>query len=253
MPAACPRVRRPVEPRRQAGGNIRPEPRSRSGAACATRSDSRPPRVRSSRTRTRSSCRAEKPRSVAGARSRGRPRYHHPRSGVSTSMKTAGIGDGSLARAAAAGDLAAFEALVRRHQHQLYREALGYLGSHDDALDAVQEALIGALKRFHQLREPVKVGPWLRTAVRRRSLNMLRDRRRRVEIHAAMERAGKVRAVPKASHPARPPACWTGCPRPAPPPFCSTTSRDGRWRPWLASCNRPRPASSSGSTGPAAT
>lgn len=99
-------------------------------------------------------------------------------------MKTAGIGDDSLARAAAAGDLAAFEALVRRHQHQLYREALGFLGSHDDALDAVQEALIGALKRFHQLREPVKVGPWLRTAVRHRSLNMLRDRRRRVEAHA---------------------------------------------------------------------
>ena len=92
--------------------------------------------------------------------------------------------DGTLARAAAAGDLAAFEALVRRHQHQLYREALGYLGSHDEALDAVQETLIGALKRFHQLREPVKVGPWLRTAVRHRSLNMLRDRRRRAEIHA---------------------------------------------------------------------
>ena len=99
-------------------------------------------------------------------------------------MNTAEICDGSLARAAAAGDLAAFEVLVRRHQHQLHREALGFLGSHDEALDAVQEALIGALKHFHQLREPVKVGAWLRTAVRHRSLNMLRDRRRRVEAHA---------------------------------------------------------------------
>ena len=97
---------------------------------------------------------------------------------------TAEIGDGSLAQAAAAGDLAAFEALVRRYQHLLYRDALGYLGSHDEALDAVQEALIGALKRFDQLREPVKVGHWLRTAVRRRSLNMLRAHRRRVEAHA---------------------------------------------------------------------
>ena len=50
---------------------------------------------------------------------------------------TAEIGDGSLAQAAAAGDLAAFEALVRRYQHLLYRDALGYLGSHDEALDAV--------------------------------------------------------------------------------------------------------------------
>ena len=41
-----------------------------------------------------------------------------------------------------------------------------------------------ALKRFHQLREPVRVGSWLRTAVRHRSLNMLRDRRRRVEANA---------------------------------------------------------------------
>ena len=98
-------------------------------------------------------------------------------------MNTAGTSDDSLARAAAAGDLAACEALVERHQHQLYRDALGYLGSHDDALDAVQEALVGALRRFHQLREPVRVGSWLRTAVRNRSLNMLRDRRRRAEAH----------------------------------------------------------------------
>ena len=92
--------------------------------------------------------------------------------------------DGSLARAAADGDVAAFESLVERHQRQLYRDALGFLGSHDDALDAVQEALVAALKRFHQLREPVKVGPWLRTAVRNRCLNMLRDRRRRSDAHA---------------------------------------------------------------------
>ena len=51
-------------------------------------------------------------------------RYPHRGSGVHTGMNTAGIGDDSLARAAAAGDLAAFEALVRRHQHQLYRDAL---------------------------------------------------------------------------------------------------------------------------------
>ena len=99
-------------------------------------------------------------------------------------MNTAGPSDDSLARAAAAGDVAAFETLVERHQHQLYREALGYLGSHDEALDAVQEALVAALKRFHQLREPVKVGPWLRTAVRNRCLNMLRDRTRRTDAHA---------------------------------------------------------------------
>ena len=99
-------------------------------------------------------------------------------------MRTAGTDDGSLARAAADGDLAAFEALVRRHQQQLYRDALGYLGSHDDALDAVQEALVGSLKRFQQLREPAKVGAWLRSAVRHRSLNLLRARRRRIEAQA---------------------------------------------------------------------
>ena len=93
-------------------------------------------------------------------------------------------GDGSLARSAAAGDLAAVEELVRRYQDLLYRDALGYLGSHDEALDAVQETLIGALKRFDRLREPAKVGSWLRTAVRHRSLNLLRAHRRRVDAHA---------------------------------------------------------------------
>ena len=117
-------------------------------------------------------------------------------------MNTAGTSDDSLARAAAAGDVAACEALVERHQHQLYRDALGYLGSHDDALDAVQEALVGALRRFHQLREPVRVGSWLRTAVRNRSLNMLRDRRRRSDAHAATPRTCKTAAPRKASHPA---------------------------------------------------
>ena len=104
------------------------------------------------------------------------------------------ISDGALAQAAAAGDLAAFEVLVGRYQRLLYRDALGYLGSHDDALDAVQEALVGALRRFHQLREPVKVGPWLRAAVRHRSLNMLRSQRRRMEAHAGYGQRAVVEA-----------------------------------------------------------
>ncbi|NKB66759.1 MAG: sigma-70 family RNA polymerase sigma factor [Candidatus Latescibacteria bacterium] len=94
------------------------------------------------------------------------------------------ISDGDLAQAAASGDIAAFEILIGRYQQLLYRDALGYLGSHDEALDAVQEALIGSLQRFGQLRQAVKVGPWLRTAVRRRSLNMLRARQRRTQAHA---------------------------------------------------------------------
>ena len=67
---------------------------------------------------------------------------------------------------------------------------------------------MAALKRFHQLREPVKVGPWLRTAVRNRSLNMLRDRRRRIDAHAryAQDLHADGRSELKSPGPAAPPA-----------------------------------------------
>jgi RNA polymerase sigma-70 factor, ECF subfamily len=87
--------------------------------------------------------------------------------------------DAALARAAANGDLAAFERLVHRHQQGLYRQAVGYLGSRADAEDSVQEVFCRAFERLPSLRELEKLGPWLRALLRNHCLNSLRARQRR--------------------------------------------------------------------------
>lgn len=83
--------------------------------------------------------------------------------------------DGALVAEALAGYDEAFAEIVRRHRDALYRIAYATLGDADEALDAVQDALIaahGALRRFDRAR-PLR--PWLSRIV----LNRCRDVRRR--------------------------------------------------------------------------
>jgi len=86
--------------------------------------------------------------------------------------------DNELVALSLAGQNRAFAEIVRRHRDALYRIAIASLGNADDALDAVQDALVAAhaaLRRFDGTR-PLR--PWL-TAI---ALNRCRDlaRRRRV-------------------------------------------------------------------------
>jgi len=97
--------------------------------------------------------------------------------------------DAALARAAAAGDLAAFERLVHRHQNGLYRQAIGYLKCRPDAEDSVQEVLCRAFERLPSLRDPEKLGLWLRMLLRNHCLNSLRARRRRAAAEEQVESA----------------------------------------------------------------
>lgn len=54
--------------------------------------------------------------------------------------------DSELVRRTLAGDRAAFDALVRRHQRNVYRIAHGILRSASDAEDAVQEVFLRAFR-----------------------------------------------------------------------------------------------------------
>jgi RNA polymerase sigma-70 factor (ECF subfamily) len=69
--------------------------------------------------------------------------------------------DAALARAAQAGDAAGLGALFERHRARLYAIAVGMLGHGPDADDAVQDAILIALRRIGELREPAAVGGWL--------------------------------------------------------------------------------------------
>ncbi len=75
-------------------------------------------------------------------------------------MDSEGAPDAELARAAAAGDRAAFAALITRHWATAAALAARLLGSQGLAHDAVQEASIAALTGLGRLRDPAAFGPW---------------------------------------------------------------------------------------------
>lgn len=80
--------------------------------------------------------------------------------------------DRFLVAAAQAGDLHAFETLVRRHQDAAYRVALRMLGSRLDAEDAAQEALVQAWRRLPSFRGESRFSTWLYRIVTNRCLNV---------------------------------------------------------------------------------
>lgn len=75
------------------------------------------------------------------------------------------------------GDAAALEVLVRRYLRPAYIVALAVVRSAADAEDIAQEALMGALQRLDQCREPQHFARWLFTAVRHRAFNHLEQRK----------------------------------------------------------------------------
>ena len=78
--------------------------------------------------------------------------------------------DRFLVAAAQAGDLHAFEVLIRRHQGAVYRVALRMLGSGVDAEDAAQEALVQAWRALSTFREESAFSTWLYRIVTNRCL-----------------------------------------------------------------------------------
>ncbi|MBA3488765.1 MAG: hypothetical protein H0T78_04330, partial [Longispora sp.] len=69
--------------------------------------------------------------------------------------------DAELIRAHAAGDPAAFNELVRRHQQRLWAVALRTLGDHEEAADALQDALLSAYRAAERFRGESAVTTWL--------------------------------------------------------------------------------------------
>ena len=65
--------------------------------------------------------------------------------------------------------------LFERHRARLHAVAAGMLGHGPDAEDAVQDAIVIAMRRIGDLREPAAAGGWLATIV----VNVCRARLRR--------------------------------------------------------------------------
>lgn len=85
--------------------------------------------------------------------------------------------DEQLVRAAWSGDSTSLAVLLARHRAGMLAVALGVLGYGPDAEDAVQDAMLVAMSRIGQVRDPSAVGPWLRTVVRNNCRMRLRQSR----------------------------------------------------------------------------
>lgn len=81
--------------------------------------------------------------------------------------------------AAASGDLAAFERLVRLTQGSVWRYVVHIAGDHALAEDITQEVLVRMHRKLHTLREPTRFNAWLLTMARNAAYDASRSKRRR--------------------------------------------------------------------------
>lgn len=85
--------------------------------------------------------------------------------------------DSALVARCLAGDVEAFEPLVRRYQRPLYNVALRMLGDREAARDVVQDALLKAYQKLSSFDPRYRFFSWVYRIVLNESLN-LRARRR---------------------------------------------------------------------------
>lgn len=98
--------------------------------------------------------------------------------------------DAALVNRVLAGDVAAFEALVGRHQRALYTVACRMLGNREDAADALQSALIKTYEHLGQFDPRHRFFSWIYRIVVNECLNMLRARRPEDALTPALMAAG---------------------------------------------------------------
>jgi RNA polymerase sigma factor (sigma-70 family) len=90
--------------------------------------------------------------------------------------------DVALARRIAAGDVAAFEGLMRQHNRRLYRLARAMLRDDAEAEDALQEAYLAAHRAAAAFRGEARLATWLSRLVTNECLGRMRKRARRENV-----------------------------------------------------------------------
>jgi RNA polymerase sigma-70 factor (ECF subfamily) len=93
--------------------------------------------------------------------------------------------DAALLRAHVAGSPDAFSELVRRHRDRLWAVALRTLGDREEAADALQDALISALRAAERFRGEAAVTTWLHRIVVNACLDRVRRRQARPTVPLA--------------------------------------------------------------------
>ncbi len=76
------------------------------------------------------------------------------------------------------GDSAGFEALMERYRQRAHGIALGFVGNHDDAMDAVQKTFLRVHRSLGRFRVGEPFFPWFYRILRNTALNQRRDQAR---------------------------------------------------------------------------
>jgi RNA polymerase sigma-70 factor (ECF subfamily) len=90
------------------------------------------------------------------------------------------VDDAVLVRQAQAGDLDAYDQLVRRYQERVYSTIYHMTANHEDAADLTQETLIKAHRALRGFKGDCSFFTWLYRIAVNRTLNFLKQRRNRV-------------------------------------------------------------------------
>jgi len=76
------------------------------------------------------------------------------------------LSDPELVLSTRSGDATSLAVLLERHRAGMRAVAFSLLGYGPDAEDAVQDAMLVAVRRIGEVRDPAAIGPWLRAVVR---------------------------------------------------------------------------------------
>ena len=93
--------------------------------------------------------------------------------------------DRELVAAASVGGADAFRPIVDRYQHAVFGVALARLGDFHEAQDVAQQVFVEAFQRLGSLRDPARLGAWLRSMTVHRCIDSLRRRKDAVGIESA--------------------------------------------------------------------
>jgi RNA polymerase sigma-70 factor (ECF subfamily) len=87
------------------------------------------------------------------------------------------VDDATLVSRAKAGELAAFEELVQRHEGAVYSLARRILQNQHDAEDITQQAFVNALEHLPEFRQEATFGTWIQRIATYAALKVIRKRR----------------------------------------------------------------------------
>lgn len=93
--------------------------------------------------------------------------------------------DAVLVQRSQAGDLAAFDLLIRRHQERVYATVYHMTANHEDAADLTQETFIKAYNALNGFKGDCAFFTWIYRIAVNRTLNHLKQRRNRT-LHLSL-------------------------------------------------------------------